>query len=166
MPFAERPAENEEIEGRVVLSETDARAAARLFRMLSEAVGYFPDSDRSAEGPISPEELTSRARIILHSRQVRERYFSRAMFGEPAWDMLLVLYITDMSEGRQTITNLAKRTEMPLSTVVRWLDYLEKEKLIERQPHPTNRRSFFIRLLPKARKAMGEYLTEMVWRPT
>ena len=106
-----------------------------------------------------------RARIILHSRRVRERYFKRAMFGEPAWDILLVLYIADLSGTRQTIGKLAEWIETPLTTAVRWIGYLEKERLVERQPHPTDKRTVYIQLLPKGRQAMGEYLSEMGWQP-
>lgn len=165
MTFPERPFENEALEGKVVLSEKDARAAARLFRMLSEAVGYLPRQDIPSGQPISEDELVSRARIILHSRRMRTRHFNRAMFGEPAWDVLLLLYVADQSGDRQTLTKLAGWTETPLSTVNRWIGYLEREKLVERQPHPTDKRTVFIRVLPKGRQAMTSYLTEMGWRP-
>lgn len=165
MPYRERPAENEDIEGRIFLSERDAREAARLLRMLSEVVGYLPEAPAPAGEPPGPEELAARARIILHSRRAREHYFKRAMFGEPAWDILLVLYVSDLSGGRQTISKLADWIETPLSTVIRWIGYLEKERLVERHPHPTDKRTVFIRMLPKGRQAMGDYLTEMGWRP-
>ena len=40
---------------------------------------------------------------MLVTRQLRARHFNRAIFGEPAWDSLLILHISDAVEGRQTI---------------------------------------------------------------
>ena len=161
MPIAERPADNEYAEGRVILSEADAREAARLLRVLTYAGGYFPEGDDAAERELSQEQLIARARVILHSRQARARHFSRVMFGEPAWDILLLLYVDDLSGQRFTLGKLAEQIDTPLSTVIRWVDYLELQKLAERQRHPTDKRIIFVRLLPKGRQKMDDYLREM-----
>ena len=166
MTFPERQFEKENLEGKIVLSGQDARAAARLLRVLSEAVGHLPAEEPPPGQPASEDELASLARIIFHSRRTRARHFKRAMFGEPAWDVLLLLYAADRSGSRQTLTKLAGSIEAPLSTVNRWIGYLEREQLVQREPHPTDRRVVFIGLLPKGRQSMTEYLTEMGWRPS
>lgn len=97
----------------------------------------------------------------MHTRRLRARHFSRAMFAEPAWDMLLLLYLADSAQERQTIGQLAEGIETPLTTVLRWVGYLEKEHLVERQDHPTDRRIVFIGLTNKGRTALETYLTEL-----
>lgn len=165
MPFADRSSDNDDLEARIVLTGDDAREAARLFRLLAEAVGW-PDEPHVSNGQISPEMLISRARIVFHSRLARSKYFNRAMFGEPAWDILLVLYINDRGGGRLTATKIADLIEQPFSTVVRWIDYLVKERLIERRPHPNDKRIANISLLDKGRASIDAYLGSVPTLPS
>ena len=145
----------------VTLSDKDIRDAARLFRLLSDPA-LVPNglSEFMAAGPATSDRdiLISRARIVFNARRRREQFFNRVMFGEPAWDILLMLYASEQSSGRLTISRLAEWVETPLSTVVRWVKFLEEEGLVRRQPHPTDRRTVFIRLLDEGRGALDAYL--------
>ena len=154
-----------EVAKTVSLTKKDIRDAARLFRLLADpaVVGNgLPDwlSTTTPSTTASPgrEALISRARIVLNARRLRERHFKRAIFGEPAWEILLFLYIAEQSEGRLTTSRLAEWIATPLTTVLRWIDYLEREQLVARQPHPTDRRIVFIKLTEKGRTAMDSYL--------
>ena len=165
MPYPELPVDDETKQTAIMLSESDAREAARLLSLLTGALDKRSEADSRGNEPISREELILRARIILHSRSHRLRYFNRSMFGEPAWDMLLVLYVTEPTEGRQSISRLAELVETPLSTTVRWIDYLERERLVEREPHPTDKRVIYIRLASKGRERLDAYLGGQPWVP-
>jgi DNA-binding MarR family transcriptional regulator len=148
----------------VKLTEQDIKDAARLFHLLAEPggggngpFGFVPVA-RPPEAGNDREALVARARILFNSRQLRDRYFGKALFGEPAWDILLLLYIAEQSLGRLTATRLAEQIGTPLTTVVRWLNHLELEQFVERQDHPTDRRIMFIKLLAKGRSALDSYL--------
>ena len=52
----------------------------------------------------------------------------------------------EVSGERQSIGRLAEWIDTPLSTAVRWIDYLEKKQLVEREPHRTDKRITFINL--------------------
>lgn len=160
MPRPEHPGGNDSREPTVVLSESDAREAARLFKLLAGAIG---DTAAGHGLVASRDDLVLRARVILNSRRQRTRYFNRAMFGEPGWDVLLVLYVTERADGRQPIGRLAEWIQTPLSTVVRWVDYLVKERLVAREPHPTDKRIIFIRLRQKGRELLERYLGAAPW---
>lgn len=80
------------------------------------------------------------------------------MFGEPGWDILLILY-TEEDARRQTISHLATACS-PMSTGLRWLDYLESQQWICRRPHPTDARVDFVELTDKARNALDSYFSE------
>jgi DNA-binding MarR family transcriptional regulator len=164
MPSSERLPQNEDLEGKVLLSNEDARAAARLIRLLSDAVGHIPELEDSS-AKLSDDQLASRAQFIIHSRRIRARHFQRSMLGEPAWDVLLLVYAGDVSGDRLTPTKLARLTGTPPSTVSRWIEYLEQQQLVQREPHPNDKRIFFVRLLPQGRQAMTNYLTEMGRQP-
>lgn len=164
MPNPDMPLE-ESNQQTIVLSEKDVREAARLLRLLSAAVGEQTGLVADGQNPTSREELVLRARIVLDSRQRRTKYFNRAMFGEPAWDVLLALYITERSDGPQSIGRIAEWIKTPLTTVARWIDYLEKERLVSREAHPNDKRVIFIRLLEKGRELLDAYLDATPWAP-
>jgi DNA-binding MarR family transcriptional regulator len=161
MPNPERATADGELLKTVRLTEKDAREAARLMQLLSGAASELSaDPDLLppvGEGP-DRADLLARARIVIKGRRMRGRYFSPAIFGEPAWDILLVLYIADVSGDRQTIGKLAEWIVTPPSTVMRWVGYLERERLVERHAHPTDRRIMFIRLTDKGRSGLDGYL--------
>jgi DNA-binding MarR family transcriptional regulator len=167
MPYPERLTGDDDAESTIIVSESDARDAVRLLGLLTDALDKKDEevADSNSPGQISRYELRLRARVVINSRRHRFRFFKRSMFGEPAWDMLLVLYITEPAEGSQSISRLAELVETPLSTAVRWIDYLEREKLVEREPHPTDKRVIFIRLSEKGREQIDGYLCGQPWVP-
>lgn len=151
----------------VTFSEKDIRDAARLLHLISVTTSMDPGpsqqaAPRSSLAKGAPrDELISRARAVLHARRVRVHHFNRAMFGEPAWDILLLLYLAESAEARKTIGQLAASVETPLTTVLRWVGYLENEQLVERVDHPTDRRIAFIQLTSKGRDAFEAFLNDI-----
>lgn len=169
MPDPEPTASGEVDTARTVtLTDKDVRDAARLFRLISDGTPWanlvlaeHEVPRRPSTEPSPRDELLARARAVLHARRLRARHFSPVMFAEPAWDMLLFLYVCDLSEGRQTIGQLADLVETPLTTALRWMAYLEKEHLVARKDHPTDRRIVFVELTDKGRNAMDAFLAEL-----
>lgn len=102
--------------------------------------------------------LQLRAREILEDRRRRQVIFNKSMFGEPAWEMLLLLYAQDSGQ-RQTVNRLIELSEGSKTTALRWIDYLETQRLIERSSHPTDRRMAFVELTEKGRGAIEVYLS-------
>ena len=155
----------EEVAKTVTLTEKDVKDAARLFRLLADPAilgnalpALFPSAGNSQAGVPDRELLVSRARIVLGARRIREQYFRRDLFGEPAWEILLALYIAEDSGARFTTSKLADWLGAPLSTVIRWVKTLEEDALVGRLDHPTDRRIVFIRLLEEGRQALDAYL--------
>jgi DNA-binding MarR family transcriptional regulator len=151
----------------VTLTEKDLKDAARLFKLLADPAllgneigGFFP-RDAPGNDVADRSSLAAKARLVLSSRLVREQYFHRDLFGEPAWEILLALYVIEDSGGRFTISKLAECIKAPLSTVVRWVKTLEEQSLVSRVNHPTDRRIAFVKLLAKGRQALDDYLGAM-----
>lgn len=84
------------------------------------------------------------------------------MFGEAAWDMLVLLYVLDVSGERLTIGNLVRQAGTAPTTAYRWLTFLASHDLISREPHPTDLRTEFILLTPKARELLDVYYSGTV----
>jgi DNA-binding MarR family transcriptional regulator len=100
------------------------------------------------------------ARRILALRRARISILNKSMFGEPAWEMLLELYVNKDYGARLSVGRLSELSGAPATTALRWLDYLEKEKLVAREPNPTDRRTEFVELTEKGCSAMEQYLSE------
>lgn len=79
------------------------------------------------------------------------------MFSEPAWEMLLLLYPTGLGP-RLTISHLSELAGASKSTGLRWIEYLEAQRLIRRESHPTDGRAAQVELTDKGREALDLYL--------
>jgi DNA-binding MarR family transcriptional regulator len=108
---------------------------------------------------VEPDELAELARRIMRSRSNRTKHFAPAMFGEPAWDMLLALYIAAAESKRLSVTQLTSFSGSPQATALRWLEYLSKQELVAREPHSRDGRVYYIDLTDKGRSALNDYLT-------
>jgi DNA-binding MarR family transcriptional regulator len=169
MPDSERPGSGDSGTGKfVILNERDASDAARLFRLFADPAihesafpNIFPQRREGQGEEPDRQALINRAQLLLDSRRARKRYLPPDLFGEPAWDVLLALYVTEQSATRLPIGKLAELVEAPLSTIVRWVRALEAESLVGRVDHPTDRRIVFIRLLDKGRMALDAYLAAL-----
>lgn len=168
MASGNRDQDDGELEARLHLSRKDVRDAARLFELIASAFEKPASAKLARSAALHRHQLVQRARAILASRQLRLTHFNPAMFGEPAWEILLILYVAESEGERQTPSKLAAATGTPLSTTIRWIDYLEKKELVARQNHPTDKRVVFISLRERAQSAMDSYLgsIEEVRAPT
>jgi DNA-binding MarR family transcriptional regulator len=104
------------------------------------------------------DELHALARLIYDNRRTRSELFEEAMFGEPAWDMLLALYVAEGQGRQQTVSRITSWADAPQTTALRWLEYLERENLISREANPLDRRSVFLKMTDKGRATLEDYL--------
>lgn len=103
--------------------------------------------------------LVERARQTFIQRRRRARFFNPGMFSEPAWEVLLALYI-EHNGRRLTIAQLTEYVGLPSTTVLRWLDYLEDQQLVARRSNPMHGRTILIELTEKGRTALDLYFSE------
>ena len=75
--------------------------------------------------------LLERAQYILRVRRSRERLIGKAIIGEPAFDLLLCLYVRS-GQRETSLTSLAKPAGIPYSSAMRWSAYLADKGLVER----------------------------------
>jgi hypothetical protein len=137
--------------GRVELSPRDREDAARLLSLLLR--------EGEVEERRQDISLTQLAESIIEARRRRAQIFNPAMFGEPAWELLLTLFVMDRQGPRLTIGRLAQVAGIKLTTALRWLEYLEDQAFVRREQHPTDARTAFIELTDKARDMLRLYLS-------
>lgn len=133
----------------------------RQIHALRDVLGLDDWSDDARDDhPIRASgRLASAGSRHLHSPSKEGCHFGPAFFGEPAWEMLLVLYVSQRTH-RSTTTQIARLSQAPMTTALRWMEALEREDLVERQRHPTDGRMTFIRLTAKGHSAVELYLSE------
>lgn len=80
------------------------------------------------------------------------------MFGEPAWDMLLDLFIRQTKDEKISGKNAFIDAEAPTATAKRWLKVLEQNGLIISQPDPASSDGDRTHLTPTGYEGMLRYL--------
>ncbi len=141
------------------LSKKDLEDAKRLLSLLTVAEVDFLNDRRTSRDGTGEQFPQQKALEILALRRKRFSTFGKAMFGEPAWEMLLLLYGTGR---RQTISRLGDTCSISKSTAIRWIDYLEAQRWVARKSHPTDKRAIIVELTEKGREAIELYLSETV----
>ena len=106
-------------------------------------------------------ELVQLARSLFEARRRRDRVFNSALFGEPAWDMLLALYCLPPRGIILTATSLCYSAEVPPSTGSRWQKLLLDQGLIKRGPDISDGRQQLVALSESGRSRMERYLVRL-----
>ncbi|MDQ1158905.1 DNA-binding MarR family transcriptional regulator [Sphingomonas sp. SORGH_AS 950] len=84
------------------------------------------------------------ARIILKNRQRRQEMFPAVAFGEPAWDMILQIYVADHAGQAVDVSSLCASTGIPKTSALRHLDRLVECGLVRRQPDTVDTRRVYV----------------------
>jgi DNA-binding MarR family transcriptional regulator len=100
-------------------------------------------------------------RQIIANRQARSRFFDPALFGDPAWDMLLDLTAAHGEGAQVSVTSLCIAAGVPATTALRWLTQMVETGIFIRVPDPADRRRAFIALSDKAIAAMAGYFASL-----
>lgn len=133
---------------------------ARAERIERQTRKLIEDAERAAA--MHSGDLPDFARQILTGRKERDRYFDPILFSNPAWDILLTLYVAD-AEGRSvTVLDSCTASIVPQSVALRWLGYLKQEEMVIEIPDPARPRRTLICLSNQARLTISSYLGSLV----
>lgn len=104
------------------------------------------------------------ARRAYADRRRRSRIFDPELFGEPAWDLLLDLFIAAKENKRVSVTSACIGADVPSTTALRWIAVLESHGLVSREDDSKDGRRAFIHLTADAYARMIDYFAfEMPW---
>jgi hypothetical protein len=113
----------------------------------------------------SAQEHASSLDIALRqyqARRLRETVFEdRTLFGEPAWNVLLDLFIAERQGKQMSVKSAYIGAAVPLSTAFRWLRILEEKGYVQRQHDGTDARRSYISLTPMGLERMTDYFTRL-----
>ena len=155
--------------------------ARRLIAVANELLALAAElEDVAQNGSIAPlqtiEGLPDSAPILLEDdarwlRWARRAYRDRrsrsaifgdeGLFGEPAWDLLLDLFIAAKERKRVPVTSACIGAAVPTTTALRWLTVLEERGLVVREADTADARRIFVRLSTDAYARMVRYFARI-----
>ena len=141
------------------------QGTARL-QQLSEEVGRIASILAAlSEEDESPPESEGRPRLdagqiraVIRARRLRDHFFKRDLFADPAWDMLLDLMAARLEEQRVAVSSLCIAAAVPPTTALRWIKTLCDQGLFVRVADPQDGRRVFIELSDQAAGGLEAYL--------
>lgn len=89
---------------------------------------------------------------------------SPGLFHDPAWDILLDVFIAHAQDKFISVTDASLAGQVPVTTALRWVWALEKSGLLERQPDKNDKRRSFVILTSSGLTYMRAALSAMSGR--
>lgn len=86
----------------------------------------------------------------------------KGLFGEPAWDILLDLYIARMSRTDLQVSSVCIEAGVPSTTILRWIARLEAEGLVYRAADKADARRRYVRLTEVGHATILRVLNSLV----
>jgi DNA-binding MarR family transcriptional regulator len=129
----------------------------KLRRKLSSPAAHRPNG-------LGSKDIKRLAREMVRSRRRRDAVFGGGLFSDPAWDILLELYLVEMAQHRVNITQITSAIAAPPTTALRWLERLAIEGWISREPDMMDRRRIWVSLTERGSMAMREYFESVTLR--
>lgn len=118
------------------------------------AIGKYKNVDKKLSYAIAVRSYEDRRARMRHFRD-------HQIFREPAWDLLLDLFIRQTRGEQVSVKAAAIASGVPATTALRWLKALEDGKLISIEGDNKDGRRKSIRLTPSGYEIMEHYLVEI-----
>ena len=140
----------------------DGRELSTFVNLLSRLIST---SSETKEGPrkLPEQNLTIIAENMYRLRRRRDALmaarFGGDIFSDPAWDIILDLYIHNSRNQDVSVTSVCSASMVPITTALRYITLLSERGLIERSKNPKDGRSYLLRLSPEAIRIIEELLT-------
>lgn len=113
----------------------------------------------------TPETLNDAAikaaRRAWQARRERERIFGPSLVADPAWDILLTLFLGHADRREVTVFSVCSATAVAEWTVLRWITNLVEAKLVTRQSGGRDARSISLMLTKRGMSLMCEYFIRL-----
>ncbi len=118
----------------------------------------------ATSGGAAAMPLSARIRRILKLRASRSEIFGHSLFADPAWDILLELYVARLDDRTESVSSICVASGVPSTTAIRWIKLLETEKWISRNQDPSDARRYFLSLTEKGEAAMERFFAQPEFR--
>lgn len=107
---------------------------------------------------LTPEGVGS----LVAARELRRSFFNADLLREPAWDMLLYLFVKELEQKRVRILDLCLASGVAETAAMRWIRALESENLLIQHGETLNYGAKWIELSTQGSAAMRGYLRRVL----
>jgi len=119
---------------------------------------FVTHPDKPADGPRSfePEQSSDSpskkliAEAWIAALRQRNMVFTEGIFADPAWDLLLDLYVSHCNARQVSVTSACIAANVPATTALRWIGVLESKGLLVRTDDPHDNRRKLVSLTDDA----------------
>ena len=129
-----------------------------------DAPGPNEAGDIPPSGDNEQDQLAAIARSEFHNRRRRDSLIRYDLFAEPAWDMLLDLYIQHHRGQPVTIDRLCMAAATASTTALRWLGLLIEKELVIRSSSAGEEGIIRVALSERGIDEMERYLRDFLHR--
>nr|WP_233150954.1 hypothetical protein [Sphingomonas sp. BT553] len=116
------------------------------------------EADDPAAPAVAVPDNLSRVKRLIAERRSRRRFLPAELFHEPAWDMLLALYVANEESQAMNVKSLVACADAPVTTSQRWIEHLAKLRLVTRVVDTVDRRRVEVSLSQTGIEAIEAYL--------
>jgi hypothetical protein len=153
-------------ERRAAFSAADARQLQRTIEALTKTVDLLRSrlAERTQETRAAGKPPAGLGRVVqteICNRALRSSFFDPAFFCDPAWDMLLDLFLQQSLQRPVCVSSLCVASCAPSTTALRWIRALEEAGLVERSRDPADGRRIFVRLTAAGHAKIAGYLAAL-----
>ena len=153
------------------LRQDRVAAHPELGGILARLEATHPNGRRNGRGPLSPagalpssEQWAAAhqvARALIAGQETRLRLFRGDLFADPAWDILLDLFVARLETRAICVSSLCIAARVPASTAHRWIKNMEGEGEIVRRADPVDGRRILLEISDTAFRAMLRQLLDL-----
>lgn len=131
-----------------------------------EQIGAIIDELRASrstrERPVEVTEaadLLEVAQSIYRLRRIRDNAFADRIFADPAWDILLDLFVAAERGKKVSVSSACIGAAVPATTALRYISALVKHSLVSRHHNESDSRASWVALTPDGYEKMRYVLT-------
>ncbi len=129
--------------------------------MANKPAGYILRSPIAGQAGDPDERILQNARIVARRRLLRRQLLGAPdLFGEPAWDMLLDLFIQQCEGKLLPMSSLCLSADIPNSSAMKLIQRLCDAGLLERLPDHRDGRRSLIKISPDTEHRLRAYFAE------
>lgn len=131
----------------------------------SAALQAAPRQSATALSGLSDDPLEAARRLYALRRRRGVIFGNAELFSEPAWDILLDLFIAHRENKSVSVSSACIGSAAPPTTGLRWLGILAKEGLVAREADPADHRRVMVRLTDRGLAGMERFFESVVGPP-
>lgn len=129
----------------------------------SNCLILLPEAEQQPSRPLLDANEPWKARAetanrYLKLRACRDAFVDEQLLSDPAWDMLLDLFVGHITGRNVSITSACLASRRPATTSLRYIERMTKDGLVRREKDPHDHRKVHLRLTEDAFRSVAAWV--------